>query len=92
MLESLLKPFRASQRNTLAWVIAAIATTGEVRSFAIATTLARWLHVRLDSAVNRFYRLLRNHRIDELLLLRQWVETLSSAMGGKLLIAVDWTE
>lgn len=59
-LADLLSPFWKRHRKTLALVIAAIAATGQARSFAIATTLARWLKTRLDSAVNRFYRLLRS--------------------------------
>jgi len=63
-LSPLLSPFEKRHQKTLALVIAAIATTAQARSFAIATTMARWLGTRLDSAVNRFYRLLRNARVD----------------------------
>src|SRR5262249_40662761 len=62
------------------------------RSFAIATTLARWLGTRLDSAVNRFYRLLRNFRVDDLLLASQWARQLVRRPDRLLLVAVDWTE
>jgi hypothetical protein len=56
-LSSLLSPFSLRHRKTLGLVIAAITVTGQARSFAIATTLMAWIGTRLDSAVNRFYRL-----------------------------------
>lgn len=91
ILASLLKPFPKRQRKTLSLIVAAIVVTGQARSFAIATTVARWLGTRLDSAVNRFYRLLKNERVDELLFVTQWARQL--ARGSKqLLLAVDWTE
>jgi hypothetical protein len=90
-LAELLSPFWKRHRKTLALVIAAIAVTGQARSFAIATTLARWLGTRLDSAVNRFYRLLRNARVDYTQFVSQWA-TLLARRQGRLLIAIDWTE
>jgi hypothetical protein len=91
-LSSLLSPFHWRQRKTLGLVIAAIAVTGQARSFAIATTLARWLGTRLDSAVNRFYRLLRNSRIDYVVFLEKWLEQLVKKDDRRLLISIDWTE
>jgi len=91
-LADLLSPFWKRHRKTLGLVIAAIATTGQARSFAIATTLARWLKTRLDSAVNRFYRLLRNTRVDYLELATRWAQLLARGKDRSLLIAVDWTE
>jgi Transposase DDE domain len=91
-LVELLSPFYKRHRKTLALMIAAIAVTGQARSFAIATTLARWLGTRLDSAVNRFYRLLRNVRVDDLLLASQWARQLVRRPDRLLLVAIDWTE
>jgi hypothetical protein len=91
-LSDLLSPFWKRHRKTLGLVIAAIAATGQARSFAIATTLARWLKTRLDSAVNRFYRLLRNTRVDYLELATRWARLLARGKDRSLLIAVDWTE
>jgi hypothetical protein len=87
-----LSPFWKRHRKTLALVIAAIAVTGQARSFAIATTLARWLNTRLDSAVNRFYRLLRNARVDYTELGARWARLLARGKERSLLVAVDWTE
>jgi hypothetical protein len=42
-LAGLLQPFHKARRKTLGLVIAAIAATGQARSFAIATTLSTWL-------------------------------------------------
>jgi hypothetical protein len=76
----------------MALVIAAIAKAGEARSLAIATVLAQWERIRLDSAVNRFYRLLRNSRFDERLFVTSWSRILSHNGKRRLLVAVDWTE
>jgi len=91
-LADLLTPFWRRHRKTLGLVIAAIAATGQARSFAIATTLARWLKTRLDSAVNRFYRLLRNANIDYTELAAQWARLLVRGKDHALLVALDWTE
>ena len=73
-------------------VIAGIVSAGPARSFAIATCIQRRLGGRLDSAVNRFYRLLRNRRIDYTEFAASWAELLAKPRKGRLLIAVDWTE
>jgi hypothetical protein len=91
-LSTLLDPFWRRHRKTVGLIIGAIAVTGQARSFAIATTLARWLGTRLDSAVNRFYRLLRNTRVDYLLFSERWVGLLARSPERHLLIAIDWTE
>jgi len=90
--EDLLRPFRKSQTKTLALIMAAIAECGQARSFAIATVMAQWLRIRLDSAVNRFYRLLRNHRVDETLLVERWAGLLAKRTKGHLTISIDWSE
>lgn len=91
-LRHLLSPFHKARRKTLGLVIAAIAATGQARSFAIATTLSAWLGTRLDSAVNRFYRLLRNQRVDYLDFATRWLDLLARRPDRHVLIAVDWTE
>lgn len=91
-LEELLSPFWRRHQKTLGIVISAIAATGEARSFAIATTMARRLQTRLDSAVNRFYRLLRNPRIDDTEFAACWLKLLAKPHKGHLVLAVDWTE
>jgi hypothetical protein len=91
-LKALLSPFHHKQQKTLSLIIAAIAVTGQARSFAIATTLSRWLKTRLDSAVNRFYRLLRNPRIDYVIFLEKWIGMLVRGPERHLVISIDWTE
>lgn len=91
-LRELLSPFWKRHQKTLGLVIAAIAATGQARSFAIATTMMVWLGTRLDSAVNRFYRLLRNHRVDYTLFVSRWARLLARGPDRHLVIAVDWTE
>lgn len=91
-LSSLLSSFSLRHRKTLGLVIAAITVTGQARSFAIATTLMGWLGTRLDSAVNRFYRLLRNPRVDYTRWITSWAQLLVKGQSRQLLVAVDWTE
>jgi hypothetical protein len=91
-LATLLSPLWRRHRKTVGLVIAAIASTAQARSFAIATTMRRWLQVRLDSAVNRFYRLLRNRRVDYLAFATQWAGLLARRPDRHLLVALDWTE
>lgn len=91
-LAALLSPLWKRHRKTLGLVIAAIAVTTQARSFAIATTMQRWIGGRLDSAVNRFYRLLRNARIDYTEFATRWASILARRPDRHLLIAIDWTE
>jgi hypothetical protein len=91
-LKPLLSTFWKRHRKTLGLVIAAIATTGQARAFAIATTMARWLGTQLGSAINRFYRLLRNTRVDDLDFTAQWAALLARPGERHLLVSIDWTE
>ncbi len=91
-LATLLSPFWKRHRKTVGLVISAIASTAQARSFAIATTMKRWIGGRLDSAVNRFYRLLRNARVDYTQFATQWAGMLSRRPDRHLLVAIDWTE
>jgi Transposase DDE domain len=90
VLRSLLSPFRLSQQKTLALFIASIAEVAQAASLQLASHLALQLGIRLDSALNRFYRLLRNPRIDDQKLTSQ---LLRLVVQGKhsVLIAIDWT-
>jgi hypothetical protein len=92
ILSSLVRPFRMRHRKTLALVMAAITATGQARSFAIATTMAVWLGTRLDSAINRFYRLLGNLRVDDTLLIAPMADLLCAKSTRLLLVSIDWTE
>ncbi|MFZ5863038.1 MAG: transposase, partial [Nitrospirota bacterium] len=92
ILTQLLKPLRKSQRTTLGLIVAATIEASAARSMEIATLLSEWLDVRFDSALNRFYRLLRNCRVADHLLTQQLLAALSGKLGKTLLIAIDWTE
>jgi hypothetical protein len=91
-LASLLCNFDKRHRKTIGLMIAAIAVTGQARSMAIGSTVARWLGTRLDSAINRFYRLMRNQRVDYEKFLVQWARHVVRRADRHLLVAVDWTE
>jgi Transposase DDE domain len=90
ILQRVLSPFRRSQQKTLAAVIAAIAEVAQATSLAVAGHLAGELGMQLGRALNRFYRLRRNPRIDDQRLTAQWLPLLGQ--GQRLLIALDWTE
>lgn len=90
ILQTMLSPFRRSQQKTLALVIAAIAEVAQASSLAVAGQMAVELGTQLGSALTRFYRLLRNPRIDDQQLTAQLLQLLGH--GRRLLIALDWTE
>jgi hypothetical protein len=91
VLQSLLSPFRLSQQKTLALFIASIAEVAQACSLQIASHLALQLGIQTGSALNRFYRLLRNPRIDDQKLTSQVLRLLANG-GQSLLIAIDWTK
>jgi hypothetical protein len=91
VLRSLLSPFRGSQQKTLALFIASIAEVAQACSLQIASHLALQLGIQLGSALNRFYRLLRNPRIDDQKLTSQILRLLANPKQS-LLIAIDWTK
>jgi hypothetical protein len=90
-LQSVLAPLRLSQAKTTALVVEAIAEMAQAASLRIAASLAQATGCQLASALTRFYRLLHNPRMDDLLLSRQ---ILAAAHPGPApaLIAMDWTE
>lgn len=90
VLQSLLKPFRRSQQKTLAWAVAGIIETAQVRSLLLAAHLAVVCSIQVGSALNRFYRLLRNPRISDETLTQQLL-ILLRAQEERVLIGVDWT-
>jgi len=91
VLQSLLSPFRLSQQKTLALFIASIAEVAQAASIQLASHLALQLQIQVDSALNRFYRLLRNPRIDDQKLSSQLLCLLRREKQN-LLIAIDWTQ
>jgi hypothetical protein len=92
ILATLLSPFCKRHRKTLGLVAAAITTAGQARSLAIATTMVVWLGVRLGSALQRFYRLLKNPRIDDTELVATLAQALCRNPARHLIIPIDWTE
>lgn len=92
VLATILKPFCRKQKNSLGLVTSAIIEVNSARSADIAALLARWLKILFNSALNRLYRLLRNHKIDYVLLTKQLLKLVARCMRDKLLIAIDWTE
>jgi hypothetical protein len=90
ILQTLLSPFRRSQQQTLALVIAAIAEGAQASSLAVAGHLAVERGTQLGRALTHFYRLLRNPRVDDQQLTAPRLQLLGH--GPRPLIALDWTE
>jgi hypothetical protein len=92
VLATILKPFHKKQKSTIGLVTSAIIEVNSAGTMSIADRIARWLGILFVSALNRLYRLLRNHRIDYILLTKQLLLMLTRALGNKQLISIDWTE
>jgi len=91
VVEQILKPLRKSQRKTITLVVEAMASMAQAASIPIASFLSQVTATRLDSALTRFYRLLHNPKLDDLILTRQILWFLSQC-PSPLLVALDWTE
>jgi hypothetical protein len=89
ILVKLLSPFRKSQQKTCLAIVAAILEAAQTNTFQIASHLAIQSGIGLPSAVNRFYRFLRNELFDNWLL----TERLFSffAMRRQIILCLDWT-
>jgi len=91
LLESILRPLRKSQKKTVILVVQAMACLAQAASIPIAAFLSQATGCQIDSALTRFYRLLHNPRLDDLLITKQLVSQLLLS-PGPFLIALDWTE
>lgn len=90
-IREILRPLRASQRKMIVLVVQGIASTARAASLAIASFVSQATGSQLQSALTRFYRLLHNPRVDDLLITRQMLSFFAE-LPGPLLIAMDWTE
>ncbi len=89
ILVKLLTPFRRSQQKTCLAVVSALLEAAQANSFAIASELAQQGEIQLASAVNRFYRFLRNERFDDWLLTEQLFSFF--AERKTIVLCLDWT-
>lgn len=89
ILTNLLRPFRKSQQKTCLAIVSAILEAAQANSFAIAAELAQQSEVGLASAVNRFYRFLRNERFDDWRLTEQLFGFF--AERKRIVLSLDWT-
>lgn len=85
----MLRPFRRSQQKTCLAVVSAILEAAQANSFAIASELANQSEIQLGSAVNRFYRFLRNERFDDWLLTEQLFSFFADRK--RIVLCLDWT-
>lgn len=91
VLGEVLQPLRKSQKEIINLVVQGIASMAQATSIAVAAFLAQATGSQLSSALTRFYRLLHNHRLDDLQIARQMLSFFAQ-LPGPLLIAIDWTE
>ncbi len=89
ILVKLLRPFRRSQQKTCLAVVAAMLEAAQANTFQIASALALQSEIGLPSAVNRFYRFLRNDRFDNWLLTEQLFGFFADRR--RVLLCLDWT-
>jgi len=89
ILTKLLRPFRRSQQKTCLAVVSALLEAAQANSFAIASELAQQSEIQLASAVNRFYRFLRNERFDDWFLTEQLFSFF--AERKRIVLCLDWT-
>lgn len=89
ILVKLLRPFRRSQQTTCLAIVSAMLEAAQANTFQIASALATQSGIGLPSAVNRFYRFLRNERFDNWLL----TERLFAFFADRrhLILCLDWT-
>jgi hypothetical protein len=89
ILVKLLRPFRRSQQKTCLAVVSAMLEAAQANTFQIASALAVQSRIGLPSAVNRFYRFLRNERFDNW----QLTERLFAFFADRrrILLCLDWT-
>jgi hypothetical protein len=90
-LGEVLGPLRKSQRTAIGLVVEAMSARGEASSITIAAGLAQRTGAGVPSALVRFYRLLHNRRVEDLVLSRQMIRTLARR-SQTFLISIDWTE
>lgn len=89
ILTKLLRPFRRSQQKTCLAVVAGLLEAAQANSFQIAAAMAQQSGIGLPSAVNRFYRFLRNERFDDWLLTEQMFAFF--AERRRIVLCLDWT-
>ncbi len=88
----LLSPFRRSQQKTCLAVLAALLEAAEANSFQIAARLSAQSGVTLPSAINRFYRFLRNERFDNRLLTERLLGFFAHRRTVILSLGTSWGE
>lgn len=88
-LQNLLSPFRRSQQKTAAQIIVALCEAGTANSFQIAGRISANQEIQLQSALNKFYRFLKNARFSDWLLTEQLFSLF--AERKRIVLSLDWT-
>lgn len=86
------KNLHRAQAKSLIAVVACLVSCGRMRSFDIAQTIAARFCVKLKSAVQRFYRLVNNRKLDDHRVWTPLAHHLLMAAGKVMAISIDWTE
>lgn len=86
------KNLHRAQAKSLIAVVVCLVSCGRMRSFDIAQMIAARFCVKLKSAVQRFYRLVNNRKLDDLRVWTPLAHHLLMAAGKVMAISIDWTE
>jgi len=86
------KNLHRSQAKSLIAVVICLVTCGRMRSFDIAQAIKARFGGKLKSALQRFYRLVRNTKLDDLKVWSPIAHHVLCAAGRVMTISVDWTE
>lgn len=92
LIWSVAKNIHRSQAKTLVVMVIGLVDTGKMRSFDIAHALADRFSVKFKSAIQRFYRFVKNRKLDDLKVWSEIADHVLRSAGKKLVISVDWTE
>lgn len=89
ILVRLLSVFCKSHQKTCLAIVSALLEAAQANSFGIAARLSVQSGIGLPSAVNRFYRFLRNDRFDNWFLTERLFSFFSHRK--RIILALDWT-
>jgi hypothetical protein len=86
------KNLHRAQAKSLVAVVLGLVTCGRMRSFDIAQSIKTLFGKTLAAALQRFYRFIRNPKLDDLKVWSPIAHHVLCAAGRIMTISVDWTE
>jgi len=91
-LHSVSNKLHRAQAKALVAVVCAVVACGKLRSFAVAQELAWRSGEKFKSALQRFYRWVKETKLDELVVWAALAHHLLASAGRHACFSVDWTE